>query len=418
MLKKLLLLFICFFFSIPFSVKAVGIDEYADAFKIDLEKDTLPTLEEIKEFFFNQDTLYNTHYRSVFDLTGEFDAEFYQTISEYGMREKRLKWDDEEAILEVLNALPKDMYQYIGPMLFTIPNMSEKILNMPGIKETKNRFPTRIADAVKDIEDIEFVSPFLYHLLRPEVWGEVDENIEYPKPRRMHPKVIYDADFYKAVRKLVPPEKYNQDKSFSDKLERGDLRTISPTKNDLLTAADVQAFLNTLDSVEEWGKQNNRLYKIYQITMMWESFEMSKPDNKVPVAGLRDIVNPCQRLVQKATIIGEELSLAQVVAKQGFSLNEWAYTCDKTVKAYRLSQIPGYMVLAIRRYQKGLDDEEVKRLSPRMQKVRFVTMQAIIDMYKAPLNDVREVRKHRKALHDKWFKNDFKIVGTPVTGAD
>lgn len=399
-------------------VNAAGLDDYVDAYEIDLEKGDLPTLEEIKAFFFNQETLYNTHYRSVFDLTGDFDPEFYQKIAAYGLREKRLKWENEEAILEVLKALPKDMYQYIGPMLFTIPNMSEKILNLPGIKETKNKFPTRIADAVKDIEDIEFISPFLYHLLRPEVWGEVDENIEYPKPRKMHPKVVYDANFYRAIRQIVPPEKYNEDKQKSNRLERGDLRTISPTKNDLLTAADVEAFMNTLDGVENWARENGRQYQIYRITTMWEAYEMSKPDNKIPAPGLRDIVNPCQRLVQKATIIGDEWSLAKVVAKQGFSLNEWAYTCDKTVKAYRLSQIPGYMVLAIRRYQKGLDDDEVKRLSPRMQQARYAAMQAIIEMYKAPLNDVREVRKHRKALHDKWFENDFKIAGTPITGAD
>lgn len=416
MLKRLFLLLVCLMLSMP--ARAAGIDEFAGAFEIDLEKGDLPTLDEIKEFFFNQDTLYNTHYRSVFDLTGEFDKEFYAKIAAYGMQEKRLKWDDEDSILEVLNMMPKDMYPYIGPMLFTIPNMSEKILNMPGIKETKNKFPTRIADAVKDIEDIEFVSPFLYHLLRPEVWGEVDENIEYPKPRQMHPKVVYDANFYRAIRQMVPPEKYNQDKPKTKRLERGDLRTINPVKNDLLTAADVEAFLSTLDGVENWGKENGRLYKIYQITTMWEAYEMSKPDNKVPVAGLRDIVNPCQRLAQKAMIIGEDWSLAQVVAKEGFSLSEWAYTCDKTIKAYRLSQIPGYMVLAIKRYQSGLDDDGVRQLSPKMQKARFATMQAIIDMYKAPLNDVREVRKHRKALHDKWFENDFKIVGTPVGGAE
>lgn len=92
------------------------------------------------------------------------------------------------------------MYPYIGPMLFTIPNMSEKVLNLPGIRETKNKFPTRIALQLKGIDDLEFLSPFLYYLLMPEVWPE---NVTMPEmPRRVpaHPKVAYDKDFYQAIK--------------------------------------------------------------------------------------------------------------------------------------------------------------------------------------------------------------------------
>ena len=416
-LKLFLILLIggCFFVSA--SSLAAGISDYEKVYDIDLEQDQLPTLEELKSFFYKQQVLYNPQYKSVFDLQGDFNPEFRQTIITYGMNEKRLKWPDEDAFLEVLASLPKEMYEYIGPALFSVPNMSEKILNMPGIKETKNRFPSRVADALKDIEDLEFLSPGLYYLLRPEVWEEPKENFEFPVKRKAFAKVVYDGEFYQNLRKLVPPEKYMENGNLAKTLTKSDLRTLNPTKNSLLTAKDVEAFINTLDGVEEWAKQNGNQMKVYQLTTMWLAYDAAA-ENFVAAPGMKDLVNPCQRLVQKASILGEELSLAKVVAKEGFTLNEWAYTCDKTLKAYRLSQIPRYMVLAIKRYKSGSDDDEIKKLSPKMQQVRYSTMQAIIEMYKAPLADVMEVRKHRKTLHDKFFKNDFKLVGTPISGVD
>ncbi|MFR8207120.1 MAG: hypothetical protein ACLU99_13025 [Alphaproteobacteria bacterium] len=68
----------------------------------------------------------------------------------------------------------------------------------------------------------------------------------------------------------------------------------------------------------------------------------------------------------------------------GFTLNEWAYTCDKTIKAYRLSKISSGMAMAIRGYQSGLHDDDIRKLSPRSQQSRYSTMQAIVEMYKAP----------------------------------
>ena len=62
----------------------------------------------------------------------------------------------------MIQSLPKQYYPYIGPYLHTVPNMSPKILNLPGIKETKNQFPERIAPQLKDIPNLEFLSPYLY----------------------------------------------------------------------------------------------------------------------------------------------------------------------------------------------------------------------------------------------------------------
>lgn len=395
---------------------AAAMADYIPAFEINLEEDELPTMSELEAFFQSQEGIYDTHYTSTFDVGEVFDRDFYGRIATYGSNEKRLKGENEDAILEMLNSIPRAMYPYIGPMLFTIPNMSEKVLNLPGIRETKNKFPTRIAPQLKGIDDLEFLSPFLYYLLMPEVWPE---NVTMPEmPRRIpaHPKVAYDKDFYQAIKKLVPPEHYMTNVPQAKKIGRSDLRTVNPEKNSLLTSTDVKAFIGTLDGIREWTGANR--YRLSRVTTMLLSYEANRPDNILLVPGLKDLVNPCQRLVQKATIMGQERELAMIAAKQGFTLNEWAYTCDKTIKAYRLSKISSGMAMAIRGYQSGLHDDDIRKLSPRSQQSRYSTMQAIVEMYKAPLNDVREVRKNRTELTEKWRKSDFKLGDIPISRLD
>ena len=385
--------------------------DYKQDFEINLEEDTLPPMAELEEIFNRENRYYDKKYHSVWDLTGEFDRDFYARAATYGINEKRLKWEEEEHILEILKALPKEMFPYIGPMLFEIPNMSEKVLNMPGIKETKHQFPKRIAPQLKDIEDIEFLSPFLYYILMPEMWPENAREIERPQMTPYHPKVVYDPKFFAALKKLVPPEDFMPN-ALPQKPGRSQLRTIKLTPDSLLTSADIQAFARTIDAVEDWYQTGDNRYQLSRISSMLWSYEFDK--NPAIVAGLREGVNPCARLVQKARLMGQELELARKVAGEGFTLNEWAYTCDKTVKAYRLSRISSSLMQAIRAYKLGLYDDEINKLSPKSQAFRYATMQAIVSAYNAPLADVVEVQKNRPLLEQKWKKYNFKLAGTSL----
>lgn len=393
--------------------------DYAPAFQIDMDA-PMPSYDELYDRLMKQDSMYDTRYLSTFDFVdGLFDTQFYATIATYGISEKRVKWDNEDDVLDMLNSVPKEMYQYIGPMLHLLPNISDKVLNLPGIKETKNKFPTRIAPQLKDVEDLEFLSPFLYFVLMPEAWPSTTANLEVPQMLSGHPKVNYDAKFYAAIKKMVPPEQYMPNVEQKNLVSRSDLRTINITQDSLLTSADVQAFISTVDKVQNWANQReNRLKLVYVTTMLNDYEEKEDVPNKLPVNGLRDIVNPCQRTVQKIRIMGKEYEFAKLVGDQGFTLNEWAYTCDKTLKAYRLSNISSTMVQAIRLYQTGADSAVVDKMSPRGQAIRYSTMQSILEMYKAPLSDLLEVRKNREQLHSKLRESDFSFLGVPVSALD
>ena len=404
--SALLILFLMLVFS---SNTFAAMADYKDDFEINLEKDKIPSLEELEKFFYKESTLYSPRYKSVYDLLGDFDKEFYQISKNYGNTEKRLKWQQEDQIIAILEKLPKEMYPYVGPMLFEVPGMSEKVLNMPGIKETKNQFPKVIAEQLKDVEDIEFLSPFLYYILMPEAWPENYRRVELPQLRKMHPKVNYDEKFYLALKKIVVPEDY-MIKGGKKRIGKSDLRTINPTPDTLLTAADVAAFARTIETTENWVEVNK--YELSKVTSMWLNYDVQNGDETVP--GMKDMVNPCQRLVQKAQILGKERELAALVAGEGWTLYEWAYTCDKTIKAFRLGHISSTMVQALRMYRSGVYDEETEKLSPQMRAWRFSTMQALSEMYNAPLSDVKEVRKNRALLNEKWKNYGYKIFGVTL----
>lgn len=396
---------------LPTGAAVAAMSDYKEEFEINLTDDSFPTMEELEDELQREHNYYNRKYHTIWELTGDFDAEFYAIASTYGIREKRLKWDDEDQVLELLASIPKEMYPYIGPMLFEIPNMSDKVLNMPGIKETKHQFPKRIAPQLQDMEDLEFLSPYLYFLLMPEVWPENVENMEQPQPVKYVPKVRYNPEFYAAIKKMVMPEDYMPNGT-APKSGRSQMRTIHPDANTLLTSADVQAFIRTIPEVEEWYQQGENSILISRATSLLWSHEQKEKSGIV--AGLKDLVNPCSRLVQKARLIGQELPLAKKVAGEGFTLNEWAYTCDKTVKAYRLSRISLSMMQTIRAYKMGLHEPVINKLSPHSRAVRYSTMQAIVSAYNAPLADMVEVRKNRAQLEKVWRESGFRMGNMPV----
>ncbi len=410
--RGIAVIFVLFLFFYANVVRATASD-FADFFNIDLEQNVLPTQQELEKILSKYD-VYNKKYRNLYDLLGDFDEEFYLAISTYGMSEKRIKGVNEDLYLEFFRNIPQKYYQYLGPMLFEVPDMSDKVLNLPGIKETKNKFPTRIAKQLTDIEDLEFMSPALYFFLMPEAWPDYKEKIEQPQSVRFYPKISYNGNFYAAIKRLIKPEKFMPGYKEDSKKSKSDLRTINPNKNSLLTSADVKAFIATIDDVDDWSKQKENRFLIYRWGSILRLYEKEDPVGKYVPSGLKDLLHPCARLVQTAKVIGKERELSLLVEKQGFTLNGWAYTCDKTIKAYRLANIRSEMVKALREYRRGIYDDEFKKLSIFTRNAREATMQSIVEAHNAPLSDVLEYKKNRKEFEQKLKEKDYHLFSYPI----
>ena len=179
----------------PAAAEDFSPQDFAKYFKINLEE-PLPGFEELNAKYAKPSVMYDYKYDYGWNIEEIFDTAFRLTITENGVREKRLPERNEEALLSMLNNIPKEVYPYIGPYLHTVPGISEKILNLPGIKETKNKFPSRIAPQLKGIPDLEFLSPNLYFILMPEAWPDNVQMTEMPNFYPSYPQVKFDAEFF------------------------------------------------------------------------------------------------------------------------------------------------------------------------------------------------------------------------------
>jgi hypothetical protein len=381
------------------------------SFDVDFDQ-KLPALKELQAKYI-KNTIYDRGYSTHLLIGDVFDKAFRTTITKYGSSEERVKAGFEDDLIYMLKLLPEDTYQYIGPYLHTVPGMSEKVLNMPGIKETKNKFPTRIAPQLAHIEDLEFLSPYMYILLMPELWPENKDDASYTIPARIKPKVEEDPEFIAKVKALVNEDEYVVGGS-SGGASKSDVRTIRITKDSPLTSADVKAFVRTIDKVNELNEGVMFMADLYTSGMLIDMWELENVGDVI-IPSLKDIVNPCQRLAQKIRLMGKETDFLKVVGQEGFFLEEWAYTCDKTIKAYRVSRMSSNMLEAVMAYKKGLYNKDILNLGEKQAMQHFVAAQALLDMYSAPIDDVVEVRKNRKLLEDKFKSINYKILGAPIS---
>lgn len=381
-------------------------------FSVDMDA-KLPPYEVMLKKFVDDNKVVDRKYDYHWDIGNVFDNVFRMTIDYYGQTEKRVKNIHEDDLFVMLSTIPPEYYQYIGPYLHTVPNMPEKILNMPGIKETKNQFPKRIAKELEGIEDLEFVSPYLYYVLMPESWPDYRKTMEKMPLPSTKAKVKHDPEFFKKVNALVPDEMFYPGASKQDKITQSDLRTLEPTQNSPLTSADVKAFIGTLDKVNKFTKDlkiYDRINTAGRLIDMWEKEQGSG----MQVSLLKDLVNPCQRLVQKVKYAGLERDFSKLINADGFDIEGWAYTCDKTVKAYRVSMLTRSIMAGILMYKQGVYDALRDIGGVRIGNLQRETVEAILAMYRAPMNDVLETRKNRSELRRKIIDNNRFIGNAPI----
>ncbi len=390
---------------------AISPADYADRFKIDLDT-PLPKIEDLR-IQFAPAPVYDRKYKYYWSIGNKFDKEFAQTIRKYGTREKRLKWQGEDEYYEMIKSMPPQMYEYIGPYLHTVPGIPEKVLNMPGIKETKNKFPSRIAPQLADIEDIEMISPVLYFLLMPEMWPDENavEEIVMPEPMP-EPANKYNSKLLDDIAKKLSPQDYAPGATAKSNV-KSRLRTISPDKNSPLTSADVKAVISTLEDLKSFGSDIVTQVQLVEAGYLLDAWEEANGTG-VGLAQLKDLVTPCARLVQKIRLIGKSTEFQSVISKKGFSENEWAYTCDKTIKAYRLLRMSQVELLTIRLFRKNIFQHSLQSYNYKYGPKIAATMQSMIERYDATIDDMLEVKKNSKELDSVLRDSKFRIVGQEI----
>lgn len=363
---------------------------------------------------------YDKGYISRLDMGKKFKVEFSRTIKRYGMSENRIKSRYEDDLLEMINMLPKETYPYIGPMLHEVPGMSEKILNLPGIKETKNKFPDEIKENYQGIENIEFLSPALYVVLMPEFWKKKPTDWDKPKeiPAQLPKKNLKLPDYLQGKSNIpIKAEKKPANTSIKETTPntRRMERTLFPTLTSSLTTKDAEAFMNTLDDIVEWGNKNKakNLLAVVKAGLLLDYIEQQEGTSLIQ-NGLKDIVNPCQRLVLKTRIAGTYNDFGRVVASNGFSPEEWAYTCDKTLKALRVAEANHAVAYSVQFHRRGYYNKYIQMLPKKWQEAMYETEAAIIAMYAVLSENVEAVKPIKDNIRQKFNQIDGKLLSEPI----
>ncbi len=387
-------------------------DDFKKYFVVDLDA-PVPDLKVLEKELEQATQIYEPRYMLSWDMGSVFDKVWKGVITSFGTSEKHLSTPTEDQLYDMIKMTPKEFYPYIGPYLHTLPNIPDRVLMMPGIKETKNKFPERIAPQLQGIENLEFLSPHLYILLMPEMWPE-----NHPPKEKMQqrpakiPPVKLSPELFKKALDNTPEGGFGGSFDTNNKPGPDKLITLNITKNSPLTTGDIRAFLRTIDAVQEFASLSNILKIMHAGDLLnyWEQ----KNGMAIPLNGLKDGVNPCQRLVLKIRWAGLEDKFIQAIGIEGFNANEWAYTCDKTIKAYRISRISSAQINAIKSFKQKIYDSYFDTLKPLYRDNQYATIQSLIQMHVAPRSDVLEAMKNEKLIRDKIAPLGGKLIISPI----
>ena len=404
------LLFFCFTTSAQAQLK-----DYIHIYDVDLNEQ-IPYLWRVHEDFKKDTAVYDRKYDYRWRIPTVFNSDFRQKIKTFGAVEKRFNNQDEENILQDLKRMPKVFYPYVGPMLHNMRGLSGKILDLPGIKETKNKFPDKIASRLQDIPNIEFVSPDLYIYLSPQFWGEDMNTLEFPKELREqeneNPNIRINPEFIRHVRAKINLSDYYP--GAKPKASSLGYRNYIADKNTPLSGADVQAFLNTFDNLEKFRKtKDNELNLIMLDSLINYWDEKNGTDRQISF--LKGVVNPCQTIVRKVKWSGLRSQFQDAIGGEAFGLDDWAYTCDKVIKAYRVLTMKQAHISIINALRKGYPYTQLDKLdfTPEERLRQRYFLEATLHLYDSTPADVKAVKPFYKQITDKLLKIDYLFAGTP-----
>ncbi|MBR1946182.1 MAG: hypothetical protein IJ846_07825 [Alphaproteobacteria bacterium] len=324
----------------------------------------------------------------------------------------------EDDIYRLILTLPKYAYQYIGPFIHEMPYVSDRILNIPGIKETKGKFPTRIAPQMREYAKKygKYMSTHLYIYLMPEAWAlperekstfkgynkiiSIDENGK--------PEGLFDVKNRSLLTKykMPDPAKY-QSREALKKNVRPQTPADQVTQTSPLTEGDVEAALASFQNIEQ-AFGNNRFDEFHTALR-----DMSLSDNNL----MGELLNPMQVLVDKINRLPEKEKFAKTVAKNGFTPESWGITVDKIIKARRVAKMSPAVALTLSAWRKlKKPPKSFDVLTPRDRQISWDSIQLFLGMYSSSRENLLAVKNYGDNIRKVFATRDMMVIETPVYG--
>lgn len=319
----------------------------------------------------------------------------------------------ENDIYNLIKSFPKEYYQYIGPFIHDVPYMSERILNIPGIKETKGKLPTRIAPQMREYVKKygKYMSKHLYIYLMPEVWNienTREENVYNFKKTVDIDENLKISDFF-SIKPISLLDKYpiennfKENKSYIPVQEQTKIENV--TQNSILTTGDIEAGLKSIDELNK-AFGSDRL----------DSFHHSIRNMNL-VSTQEELRNPMLAFKNKVLKLPEKKIFIRILSRNNFTPETWAITMDKIIKAHRVAHITPAISLNIATWkQKDSLNSMINSFSERDKKVTIDSLQLFADLYTAPRENVLAVKKYSDKIRKAFLTRDMMVFESPVYG--
>lgn len=376
--------------------------------------EAIPNTDILKKNLMLKNSEYNRHFSFRWNMPKEFDLQFKNTYKMLAADERHLSNMTENQIVKMLQKMPKEVYPYIGPYLHTIPQLSGRVLSLPGIKETKNQFPKQISERFKDVENIEYASPHLYINLAPEELKKSLDNKEYPQmdlpeyqPLR---RQNINPEFLKNIVLQTPLEDYAEGKKAQ---EYKGIRHYIADENTPLSGADVSAFLTSLEDLQQFNRQNQaKFISVVSLIEDWEEQNGAKKGFYL----YKQAANPCHSIVRNVKWNNKSLEFQNIIGKNGFGADDWALICEKTLKSYRRANISSAMAMMLygMKTNQHLQYYEAAGLSTDEMQMLEDILGAVVEMYNASNEDVKTIKPYMNEIYKSLPKTNSYFLGTPL----
>lgn len=321
-----------------------------------------------------------------------------------------------DEIYQLIMALPKYAYQYVGPFIHDMPHVPDRVLNIPGIKETKGKLPTRIAPQMQEYVKKygKYMSTHFYIYLMPEAWATPEREKRIYKYDKIipikngKPEGLFNVNVRSIFTKYRMPdaEKYRTGEAL-EKIFRPQTPAGQVTPTSSITEGDVEAALASFQSIEE-TLGTNRFDKFHTALR-----DMALSDNNL----MGELLNPMQTLVDKINRLPEKEKFAQAVARHGFTPESWALTVDKMIKARRVAKMSPGIALTLatwRRLKKP--PKYFDMLTPYNRQVSWDSIQLFLGMYSSTPENVLAVKNYGDNIRKAFSAKDMMFIETPVFG--
>ena len=293
----------------------------------------------------------------------------------------------DQAILELIPQIDPLYHQYVFPAFHKMTALSHRIRTMPEIARWRGKVPTRIAPEVqgKDPYNWQYLSPYLYIYLMPEMWPSFYRETQPVKPtitRQINWKNPKEAQrAFDASEQRMAIQKEIQQRAQIN-AEGG------------LTEQDKQAVYQVFSDLVEFSKTREGKAVFAHVVVALDS-------DKIYDAMAR----PCASMVQRMHEIQMESFLTPALDKAQLSEKDFIEKCERVTRAYRVAHSSPEMAMYIIRLQRKL------KRNPSAKEA--VMWKALIDMFSVSVADVQSVLPEKNKWQKLFSQQRPLFLGTP-----